>query len=329
VKIGSLFAGIGGFDLAAWWMGWETAWFSEIDPYASAVMAHHFPEAKALGDIRTIRWEEQEWVDLMCGGFPCQDLSVAGRRKGLAGERSGLWSEYARAVRELRPRWVVIENVPPLLTGGFAVVRGDLRAAGYRVARSVLMSASAVGAPHRRERLWIVAHATGTRQGTGERRTSGPLRDAAWGEESERLGCDVADAESNHRGNDGLTSTGRQGAAGGNGRARGGGLQTGIVGGGGGAQEDVADAEGQPERAGLCESQPPGEWGRRLGDGDCTRDAWAVEPDVGRVAHGVPARVDRLAGLGNAIVPHCALAIFREIAKAEASQGTTGGTDGP
>ena len=157
MRIGSLFAGIGGFDLAARWMGWETAWYSEIDPYCCAVMAHHFPEARSLGDVTAVDWSGVERVDLMCGGFPCQDISVAGKRKGITGERSGLWKEYARAVDGLRPRWVVVENVGRLLRAGYDVVRGDLRALGYRVARPVVLSAAALGAPHERQRLWIVA----------------------------------------------------------------------------------------------------------------------------------------------------------------------------
>jgi DNA (cytosine-5)-methyltransferase 1 len=162
VRIGSLFAGIGGFDLAARWMGWETAWFSEIDPYASAVLAQHWPGVPNHGDITTIDFRAVEPVDLLCGGFPCQDISSAGKKAGIAGERSGLWSHFARAIRELRPEWVVIENVRPLLRRGFDVVRSDLRAAGYRVARPVLMSAAALGAPIDREgrtRFWVVAHA--------------------------------------------------------------------------------------------------------------------------------------------------------------------------
>lgn len=160
--IGDLFSGIGGFSLAGRWLGWRTAWFSEIDPYAASVLQRHWPGVPNHGDITTIDFAAVEPVDLLCGGFPCQDVSVANTRgKGLDGEHSGLWREYARAVRELRPRWVVIENVPRLLRRGFAVVRSDLRAAGYRLARPVLLSASALGAPHIRERLWLVAHADG------------------------------------------------------------------------------------------------------------------------------------------------------------------------
>lgn len=103
MRCGSLFSGIGGFDLAARWMGWSTAWYSEIDPYCNAVMAHHFPEARPLGDITQIEWDQVEPVDVLFGGFPCQDVSVAGRRAGLAGERSGLWWEFVRAIRGVDP----------------------------------------------------------------------------------------------------------------------------------------------------------------------------------------------------------------------------------
>jgi DNA (cytosine-5)-methyltransferase 1 len=244
VKLGSLFAGIGGFDLAARWMGWTTSWFSEIDPYASAVLQKHWPGVPNLGDICKIEWQASHKVDLLCGGFPCQDISKAGNGKGLAGDRSGLWSEFVRAILALRPRWVVIENVPTLLGRGFAVVRRDLRAVGYRVARPVRMSASAVDAPHTRERLWIVAHAH------AERRRE--LHSVA------RL-FQGSDIRRDHW--------------------RVGGDQT---------------WRGDP--AGLL---------------------WTTEPEVGRVADGIPTRLGELRGLGNAIVPQCALVIFQAIQEAE------------
>ena len=169
MRVGSLFAGIGGFDLAARWMGWETVWYSEVDSYCCDVMARHFPEARSLGDVRAVDGYSLEAVDIMVGGFPCQDISEAGKRVGIGGERSGLWREYARLVRECRPRWVVIENVAALLRRGYDVVRGDLRAAGYRVARPVVMSASQVGAPQERKRLWIVANTDDARLQGAER----------------------------------------------------------------------------------------------------------------------------------------------------------------
>src|SRR5574340_1516654 len=116
MRFGSLFSGIGGFDLAFENAGMSCAWQCEIDKKASAVLAKHWPATKRYEDVRTINGENTEPVDLICGGFPCQDLSVAGKRKGLAGERSGLWFEFNRILSELRPQWIVIENVPGLLS---------------------------------------------------------------------------------------------------------------------------------------------------------------------------------------------------------------------
>lgn len=288
--VGDVFSGIGGFSLAARWMGWETAWFAEIDPYCSAVLRKHWPDVLNLGDLTKVDWSGVERVDLMAGGFPCQDLSVAGKRKGITGERSRLWSEYARAIRALRPRWVVVENVPPLLAGGFDVVRGDLRAAGYRVARPVLMSASAVGAPHLRERLWIVAHARrlSSRRPPTAREAERPYAQLAG------RGEDVAHAKRLREPQpQGLKPHKRR-----------------RIGNGGGAA--LSDAH-QRGFAGRHQHDPRrGTRGRPECDG-----GWLVEPDVGRVAHGVPARVDRLRGLGNAIVPQAALHIFRAIQAAD------------
>jgi DNA (cytosine-5)-methyltransferase 1 len=157
MRVGSLFAGIGGFDLAAAWMGWSTAWVSEIDPFACAVLAKHFPDAPNHGDITAIDFTTVEHVDILVGGFPCQDISNAGKREGITGERSGLWKEYARAIRELRPRYVVVENVAALKSRGLDIVLGDLAQLGYDAEWRVF-GADDVGAPHRRDRLWILAY---------------------------------------------------------------------------------------------------------------------------------------------------------------------------
>jgi DNA (cytosine-5)-methyltransferase 1 len=156
MKVGSLFSGVGGFDLAARWMGWRTAWYSEIDPYACQVMARHFPNAMNLGDIRRIQGTKVEPVDLLCGGFPCQDISLAGKGAGIEGARSGLWSEFARLIGEIHPRWVVAENVSALRGRGLGTVLKDLDALGYD-AEWHCIPASAVGAPHQRDRIWIIA----------------------------------------------------------------------------------------------------------------------------------------------------------------------------
>jgi DNA (cytosine-5)-methyltransferase 1 len=153
---GSLFAGIGGLDLGLERAGWECRWQVEIDNYCRRVLAKHWPDVPRFGDIRTVTGGELERVDLICGGFPCQDISNAGKRAGIDGERSGLWSEYIRLVRVVRPRLVLVENVAALLTRGLDRVLGDLAEAGYD-AEWRCLSAAAFGAPHRRERLFIVA----------------------------------------------------------------------------------------------------------------------------------------------------------------------------
>src|SRR5688572_14553770 len=122
MKVGDMFAGIGGFALATHRVGWKTAWFSEIHPYASQVLANHFPGIPNHGDITKIDFTQVEPVDILCGGFPCQDISIANqfwsKREGLNGAKSGLWSHYARAIGTLRPRFVVVENSPELTRKG-------------------------------------------------------------------------------------------------------------------------------------------------------------------------------------------------------------------
>lgn|SRR5579862_6955983 len=118
LTVGSLFAGIGGFDLGLERAGMRVIWQSEIDPYASAVLKKHWPHVPNHGDIRFIHAGNAERPDVLCGGFLCQDISNAGKRAGIDGEQSGLWSEYARVIGELRPRYVIVENVAALLWTG-------------------------------------------------------------------------------------------------------------------------------------------------------------------------------------------------------------------
>lgn len=238
MRIGSLFSGIGGLELGLERAGLgHVVWQCEIDPYCREVLARHWPEAKRFEDVREID-SSAPAVDILCGGFPCQDVSVAGKRAGLAGERSGLWFEFARIVRELRPRYVVVENVPGLLTGGLGDVLGELAASGYD-AEWDCVPASAVGAPHRRDRVFILAYP-----------------DAA------------------HRAGDGVSC--------------------------GPTTERI------------------GAWDARCG-GNAEPGWWAAEPNVGRVADGVPRRSQRLKALGNAVVPQCAEVVGRVIARMEAA----------
>jgi len=155
MKVGSLFAGIGGFDLGLERAGMRVAWQCEIDPDARAILAKHWPEVPCYGDIRSIDWSDVEPVDLICGGYPCQPFSHAGSRKGSDDPRH-LWPEVARCVRELRPRWVLLENVSGHLSLGFGSVLGDLAALGYDAFWDCI-PAAAIGAPHLRDRVFVVA----------------------------------------------------------------------------------------------------------------------------------------------------------------------------
>lgn len=160
LTFGSLFAGIGGFDLGFERAGMSCAWRSEIDKGCNALVEKRRPHIKNLGDVRNVTKRRAGTADVVCGGFPCQDLSVAGKRKGLAGERSGLWFEFHRVIEECRPRWVVVENVPGLLSsqegGDFTVVLRGLDELGYCVAGRVL-DAQYFGVPQRRRRVFLVA----------------------------------------------------------------------------------------------------------------------------------------------------------------------------
>ena len=164
MKVGSLFTGIGGFDLAAERAGMEIAWQSEIDPYASKVLARHWPDTPNLGDIHGVADEAGRNVDLLVGGFPCQSYSVAGGRGGLADDRGALWWEFHRLIREGQPAWVVGENVPGLLSsaGGrdFATIIRSLVQLGYGVVWRVL-DAQYFGVAQRRRRVFIVGHSGG------------------------------------------------------------------------------------------------------------------------------------------------------------------------
>jgi DNA (cytosine-5)-methyltransferase 1 len=157
LRIGSLFSGIGLLDLGLIRAGvGEVVWQVEIDEFCRRVLARHWPDIRRFDDVRTVGANEPVRPDLICGGFPCQDLSLAGKRRGLAGERSGLWFEYARIIEELQPRAVIIENVLGLRTSGLSRVLADLAALGFD-AEWTSFGACEVGAPHGRKRIWIVA----------------------------------------------------------------------------------------------------------------------------------------------------------------------------
>lgn len=158
---GSLFSGIGGFDLAAAWAGWTNVFNCEIDPFCRRVLKYHFPESEQYEDIQTTDFTVwRDCIDVLTGGFPCQPFSLAGKRKGTADDRY-LWPAMLGVVRTVRPRWVVGENVLGIVNWSqgmvFEQVCADLEAAGYEV-QAYLIPAAGVGAPHLRYRTWFVAH---------------------------------------------------------------------------------------------------------------------------------------------------------------------------
>ena len=175
MRHGSLFSGIGGFDLAAEWMGWENIFHCEWNPFGRRVLHHYWPKAISYEDVTTIDFRcHRGSIDILTGGFPCQPYSSAGKRRGKEDERH-LWPEMLRAIREIKPRWVVGENVRGLVSwnGGlvFDEVQADLEAEEYEV-QPFLLPAAGVNAPHKRDRVWFVAY-------SNDQRGSGEFRDVS------------------------------------------------------------------------------------------------------------------------------------------------------
>ena len=202
-KHGSLFSGIGGFDLAAEWMGWENLFHCEWNEFGQKVLKYYWPQAESFTDITKSDFTHYaNKIDILTGGFPCQPYSTAGKRKGKDDERH-LWPEMLRAIREISPRYVVGENVRGLTNwnGGlvFDEVCAELEAIGYQVA-PVIIPACGVNAPHRRERIWFVAYANGTEQRNNAGSDNREAEEIRWENESDvsREFCsygDVADAD--------------------------------------------------------------------------------------------------------------------------------------
>ena len=278
ITFGSLFAGIGGFDLGFERVGMSCKWQVEIDDYATKVLKKHWPDVHRERDITQCGRHNLEPVDVICGGFPCQDISYAGRGAGLDGERSGLFFEAVRVVRELRPRCVVLENVAALLTRGLDRVLGTLAEIGFD-AEWHCIPASSVGAPHIRDRVFVMAYA----QHNGLTASEGEYQN-----DQQRTR-----REEKQSGVEQPTGSGR-------GRT---------------ISADVADTGRELWNAGRAESAAP-ESETNQNHQLCSegiRHQWSTEPDVGRVAHGVPSRVDRLRGLGNAVVPQVAEYVGRMV----------------
>ena len=310
----SLFSGIGGLDLAAEWAGFRTIGQVEYANYPFRVLRRQFGRLPRWRDIRDVTGEaiiERCGVPtVISGGFPCQPHSLAGKRLASCDERD-LWGELARVVREVRPRWVVGENVPGLRSSEsgrfFGRVLRDLAEMGYTVGWGSWEAADA-GAPHHRERVFVVAHSSNLRYSGRADRGSERERDALSGES--RQVTDIRGESLRRRGDVA--------------HAAGAGCETFGAWCGGQGQNGPAGARRGPladapvERCEECNPATEcGDEGFPPWRVDPFGGLWLTEPDVGRVADGIPHRVDRLRALGNAVVPQQAYPIFAAIAAIE------------
>ena len=296
-KILDLFSGVGGFSLGLERTGgFDTVAFCEIDKKAQLVLKKHWPGVPIFDDIQKLNVDQLDKLeikpDVIVGGFPCQDISVAGEGAGLEGKRSGLWSEYARLISEIRPRYAIVENVSALLVRGVDRVLGELAEIGYD-AEWHCIPASAVGAPHRRDRIWIMAYPNCTQRERGGV-SSGISQEYAIidsGSADGNPSKNVADTASNGREGGGINSKGIR-------------TPKGTVEG----SSILADPERQRQPRQGASWDGFGSTPTILGEATKPLDGsfkqvWSVEPTLGRVANGVPNRMDRLKQLGNAVVP--------------------------
>ena len=282
LTVGSLFSGIGGLDLGLERAGLNVIWQSEIDPYASRVLAKHWPEVPNHGNIKDIKWGDVVRPDVICGGYPCQPFSTAGKRQGTDDPRH-LWPWVREAISELRPKYAILENVRGHITLGLDAVLGDLASIGYDAEWHVI-SAASVGAPHRRDRVFIVAYPNSSDTANGRQCETVSSQDRGWGNDRSRS---RSDARQVSQGTAGQVTT----LANANSKQLG--------------QRRVTQYSGQTHR--RRNDNPRGQTSYDLGEW------WATEPNVGRVANGVSDRVDRLKGLGNAVVPQVAELVGRMV----------------
>ena len=274
LTVGSLFSGIGGLDLGLERAGMEVIWQSEIDPYACKVLSKHWPKVPNHGNIKEIRWGDIVRPDIICGGYPCQPFSTAGKRNGTNDPRH-LWPWVRQAISQLQPRYAILENVRGHITLGLSTVLGEFASIGYD-AEWQIVSANSVGAPHLRERVIIIAY---------------PFRQLA---NTHNSGCLYRQPQifTANRWVNALSLIGSSGAnvahatkQHGNGKS---------------------DYSGNSKRPETLPESGNGSWSQAGSN-------WQIEPNVGRVANGIPSRVDRLRGLGNAVVPQVAELIGRMV----------------
>ena len=305
---GSLFSGIGGIDLGFEWAGIETKWQVEIDDYCQKLLSLRFPHTKKFTDVRKVGSHNLEKVDIISGGFPCQDISVAGKGAGLEGERSGLWTELHRVISELRPRFAFIENVPMLTIRGGTRVISDLTEIGYD-AEWTIISAKDVGAWHRRKRIWICAYPEV--KWTGESREPDKKKriEGSHKTQSYRFCEDVPDTKLERPAQPTRESGTQKLKRIHNNKTRDGGTIRSKISGCGGFRRRGGLQNGwtiEPKLGLLADGLSTGLGGY-----------WDREPDIPRVATGIKDRVSKLKGLGNAVVPQVAALIMEKIKDAE------------
>jgi len=327
----SLFSGVGGIDLAAEWAGFETILFCEIDKYAQKVLRKHWPDVPLIEDVRNVTAErvmayarceyetehEQQAarlgkpsarsradrakppITLLTGGFPCQPVSVAGKRRGTEDDR-WLWPEMLRVISEVRPHWVVAENVAGIVRLGLDGVLSDLEGAGYE-AQTFLIPACAVNAPHRRDRVFIVAHsaAEGLQGQLRKSRIIAGSDRQAQGKRGEQTGSTCRQGYARTEGREDVADTQRRGLA----------QRTPAA-----AIQYDAECGSMPTREYLGQRRNAQS---RLGGMVNGFSLWLDEPRIPRVATGIKHRVERLRCLGNAVVPQQIYPILKGIAAIE------------
>ena len=307
----ALFAGAGGGILGGKLLGWRTVCAVEWESYPASVLCARqndglLPPFPIWDDVQT--FDGKPWrgiVDVVSGGFPCQDISAAGKGAGIDGERSGMWKHMARVVSEVRPRFVFVENSPMLVSRGLERVLGDLTAIGYD-AKWTVMGAADVGANHKRDRIWIVAKLADTSSKRWE-------ANEHTGNINRRTFCGSVSQQGENGREQHLDNTMFAGLEGAHDNAK---LSKRIqqepnqrcaevsnssslgLSGQGQHEQSVNSAQSRERKATeLVYGRSP--------------DFWAIEPNVGRVADGVAARVDRLKAIGNGQVPLCAATVWR------------------
>jgi DNA (cytosine-5)-methyltransferase 1 len=340
LKHGSLFSGIGGFDLAAQWMGWENVFHCEWNEFGQQILKHYWPKAKSYEDITKTDFNIYRGrIDILTGGFPCQPYSSAGKRLGKEDDRH-LWPEMLRAIREIKPKYVVAENVSGLISWNdglvFNEVQADLENEGYKVQPCVL-PAAAVNAPHRRDRVWFVAYSnecTERPPRTSDKTESNRGKDndeqSSSGKQTEQhIGCsDVYRTNTNSESEQSkrMQSEQREISQ----------QKQGQLRGNGGEMESKRNAtnteckrqqeQGKPERQMRSES-----FGERKASWTYDDGRWPTQSPICSGNDGISNQLDRITfpkwrqesikGYGNAIVPQVAYQIFKALMETEAKEG--------